>query len=66
MTARGAKTAMTLALRSPDLVRDLVAVDNAPVDAAIGNEFARYIYGMRRIDEADVAKHCFHFMRNKL
>ncbi|KAB5575886.1 Alpha/Beta hydrolase protein [Coniochaeta sp. 2T2.1] len=52
----GAKTAMTLALRSPSLIHDLVAVDNAPVDAALGSDFARYIRGMRKIDEAGVTR----------
>jgi pimeloyl-ACP methyl ester carboxylesterase len=39
----GAKTAMTLALRSPDLVANIVAVDNAPVDAALKNDFGGYV-----------------------
>ncbi len=47
---------MTLALGSPHLVRDLVAVDNAPVDTAIGREFGRYIQGMIKIDEAAVTR----------
>ncbi|KAI0592970.1 alpha/beta-hydrolase [Biscogniauxia sp. FL1348] len=52
----GAKTAMTLALGQPDLVRDIVAVDNAPVDAVLGTSFAKYIRGMRRIEEAGVKR----------
>lgn len=52
----GAKTAMTLALHEPDLVANLVAVDNAPVDARLGSDFARYIRGMKKIDEADVTR----------
>jgi pimeloyl-ACP methyl ester carboxylesterase len=47
---------MTLALRSPDLIHDIVAVDNAPVDAALGSDFARYVQGMKRIDEAGVTR----------
>lgn len=47
---------MTLALRSPDLVHDLIAVDNAPVDAALGSDFARYIQGMKKIEEANVTR----------
>ncbi len=47
---------MTLALGRLDLVHDLVAVDNAPVDVAIGSEFTKYIQGMRKIDEADVTR----------
>ncbi|KAI5921308.1 Alpha/Beta hydrolase protein [Camillea tinctor] len=52
----GAKTAMTLALSQPDLPRDIVAVDNAPVDAVLSSSFAQYIQGMRRIEEAGVSK----------
>ncbi|KAL1876327.1 hypothetical protein VTK73DRAFT_9570 [Phialemonium thermophilum] len=52
----GAKTAMTLALRSPDMVDNIIAVDNAPVDAALGTDFARYIQGMKRIEQAGVTR----------
>lgn len=52
----GAKTAMTLALSSPDLIHDLVSVDNAPIDAVLGTSFARYVQGMRRIDAAGVTR----------
>ncbi|KAI1633649.1 abhydrolase [Biscogniauxia mediterranea] len=52
----GAKTAMTLALGQPDLVRDIVAVDNAPVDAVLSTSFAKYIQGMRRIEAAGVKR----------
>lgn len=47
---------MTLALRSPDLVRDIVAVDNAPVDAALRSDFAKYIQAMKRIEAAGVTR----------
>jgi pimeloyl-ACP methyl ester carboxylesterase len=53
---RGAKTAMTLALQSPDLVESLVAVDNAPVDAALTSDFAKYIQGMQKIQAANVTR----------
>ncbi|PBP16963.1 hypothetical protein BUE80_DR012313 [Diplocarpon rosae] len=52
----GAKTAMTLALRSPDLIHDLVSVDNAPVDVALQSNFAEYIRGMKKIEEARVIR----------
>ncbi|KAL2133557.1 hypothetical protein VTI74DRAFT_2169 [Chaetomium olivicolor] len=52
----GAKTAMTLALHEPDLIANLIAVDNAPVDARLGSDFARYIQGMKKIDEAGVTR----------
>lgn len=47
---------MALALRSPDMVNDLVAVDNAPIDATLGSDFGRYIQGMRKIDDAEVTR----------
>ncbi|KAI5461044.1 hypothetical protein BGZ63DRAFT_357001 [Mariannaea sp. PMI_226] len=52
----GAKAAMALALRSPHLVSDLVAVDNAPVDAVLSNDFGGYIRGMKQIDQANVTR----------
>ena len=51
----GGKAAMTVALRSPDLLRALVVVDVAPVDYPAerpGSPFARYIAAMRAIDVA--------------
>ncbi|KAI1256281.1 hypothetical protein MGN70_002444 [Eutypa lata] len=51
---RGAKTAMTLALSKPEIVDDIVSVDNAPVDATLNSTFAKYIQGMRKIEEAGV------------
>ncbi|KAK4127711.1 alpha/beta-hydrolase [Parathielavia appendiculata] len=52
----GAKTAMVLALQEPNLVANMVAVDNAPVDARLSSEFPRYIQGMKKIDEAGVTR----------
>ncbi|KAI2779454.1 mitochondrial hydrolase [Daldinia loculata] len=52
----GAKTAMALSLKEPSLIRDIVSVDNAPVDAVLGTSFAHYIRGMRRIEEAGVTR----------
>lgn len=52
----GAKTAMTLALRNPDIVSDIISVDNAPLDAALLSDFAKYVQGMKRIEEAGVTK----------
>lgn len=53
---RGAKTAMVVALQSPELVDNIVSVDNAPVDAAMQSSFGKYIQGMRKIEEAGVTK----------
>jgi len=52
----GAKTAMALALREPDLIESIIAVDNAPVDVRLESDFARYIQGMKKIDNAGVTK----------
>ncbi|CAN8095716.1 unnamed protein product [Discula destructiva] len=50
----GAKTALTLALASPTAIKDLIAVDNAPVDAILSTDFAKYVRAMQRIDASDV------------
>ncbi|KAI1117347.1 alpha beta hydrolase fold family [Nemania sp. NC0429] len=52
----GAKTAMTLALDQPDLISDIVAVDNAPIDATLSRTFASYIRGMQQIEEAGATR----------
>lgn len=44
----GGKTAMTLALRRPDLVNRLVVADIAPV--AYGHSQVQYIHAMRKVD----------------
>ncbi|KAK6350763.1 hypothetical protein TWF718_003951 [Orbilia javanica] len=50
----GAKVAMSVALRSPDLVQDIVAVDNAPVNAQLGRQFAQYLQAMTRIENTAI------------
>jgi pimeloyl-ACP methyl ester carboxylesterase len=50
----GAKTVMTMALRNPDCCANIIAVDNAPVDAALASDFPRYVEGMRKVEEARV------------
>ncbi|KAI1827557.1 alpha beta hydrolase fold family [Xylaria intraflava] len=52
----GAKTAMTLALDQPSLVSDIVSVDNAPVSVILGRDFAKYVQGMRKIEEERVTR----------
>lgn len=47
---------MTLALRSPEMVHDIISVDNAPIDAALLSNFGKYVQGMKKIDEAGVTK----------
>ncbi|KAF2811194.1 alpha/beta-hydrolase [Mytilinidion resinicola] len=50
----GAKTAMTVALRNPDSCANIIAVDNAPVDAALASDFPKYVMGMQKVEEAKV------------
>ena len=47
---------MTIALRNPTLVSSIIPVDNAPVDAVLESKFAKYVQGMKRIEEARVSK----------
>lgn len=47
---------MALALRSPELVADIVAVDNAPVDVTLSRDFAEYVRGMKKINDANVTR----------
>jgi hypothetical protein len=47
---------MTLALRRPEIVSDIVSVDNAPIDAALLSEFGKYVQGMKKIEAAGVSK----------
>ena len=47
---------MTLALRCPPAIGALIPVDNAPVDATLNADFARYIQGLKSIEEAKVTK----------
>ncbi|KAL2004842.1 hypothetical protein VTN00DRAFT_3115 [Thermoascus crustaceus] len=52
----GAKTVMTVALRNPDLVSALIPVDNSPINAPLRSDFAKYVRGMKAIEEAKVSK----------
>lgn len=56
MNTRGAKTAMAVALRARAKISNLIPVDNAPVDAALKSDFAKYIQAMRRIEDARVKR----------
>lgn len=47
---------MTLALDQPSLISDIVSVDNAPMDATLSRSFAKYIRGMRHIEEAGATR----------
>ncbi|OCL14056.1 alpha/beta-hydrolase [Glonium stellatum] len=50
----GAKTVMTVALRSPSSCANIIAVDNAPVDAALASDFPMFVKGMQKVEEAKV------------
>ncbi|KAK2865460.1 hypothetical protein FQN49_003543 [Arthroderma sp. PD_2] len=45
----GAKTALTLALRSPSLISSVIAIDNGPIILPLTDDFPRYIKAMRHI-----------------
>lgn len=45
---------MAMALKYPKMISKIVAVDNAPVDAALLSSFGKYIQGMKKIDQAGV------------
>lgn len=47
---------MTVALRSPSDVSAIISVDNAPVSVPLSNDFAKYVRGMKEIEEAKVTK----------
>ena len=47
---------MTLALRRPEIVSDIVSVDNAPIDAALLSSFGKYVQGMKKIEEAGITR----------
>ncbi|KAL1958325.1 hypothetical protein VTO42DRAFT_4642 [Malbranchea cinnamomea] len=52
----GAKAAMTVALRSPETVSAVISVDNSPVSVPLSSDFAKYVRGMKHIEEAKVTK----------
>lgn len=45
---------MTVALRNPDSCASIIAVDNAPVDAALSSDFPKFVMGMQKVEEAKV------------
>jgi len=47
---------MTLALRSPEIIADIISVDNAPLDAALLSNFGKYIQAMKKIEDAGVTR----------
>jgi hypothetical protein len=47
---------MTFALKYPNKIQNIVAVDNAPVDAILLSSFGRYVQGMKKIEQVGVTK----------
>ena len=52
----GAKTVMVVALRNRVPIANIIPVDNAPVDAALHSDFAKYVQGMKRIDDMTIRR----------
>ncbi|KAF5113355.1 hypothetical protein DV495_002501 [Geotrichum candidum] len=50
----GAKTAMAVALRSPELVKAMICVDNSPADGKLSSAFPRYVEGLKQVEAAHV------------
>ncbi|DAA77456.1 TPA_exp: hypothetical protein A8136_6716 [Trichophyton benhamiae CBS 112371] len=52
----GAKAAMHLALRAPDLISAIISVDNSPNKTKLSERFPAYIKSMQEIENAGVTK----------
>ncbi|EFR01145.1 abhydrolase domain-containing protein 11 [Nannizzia gypsea CBS 118893] len=52
----GAKAAMHLALRAPDLISAIISVDNSPTKTKLSENFPAYIKTMQEIENAGVTK----------
>lgn len=53
---RDAKTASPLALEPPDMLADLVAIDDPPICLPLTPDFESYIQSMRHVESANLAK----------
>mgnify|MGYP001586610762 CR=1 FL=1 len=47
---------MAFALKHPSRTQNIVAVDNAPIDAPLLRNFAKYVQGMKKIEQAGVTR----------
>lgn len=47
---------MTIALKSPEKISNIIAVDNAPIDAVLASGFGSYVRGMKKIANAKVTR----------
>jgi pimeloyl-ACP methyl ester carboxylesterase len=52
----GAKVAMSVALRQPNLISKIISVDNAPIEATLTSSFGNYVQAMRRIESVRIKK----------
>ncbi|OJJ72633.1 hypothetical protein ASPBRDRAFT_64984 [Aspergillus brasiliensis CBS 101740] len=53
----GAKTALTLALESPTLIKGVVAIDNCPIRLPLESDFVRYLEGLARLRDEQITDH---------
>ncbi|EED21200.1 alpha/beta hydrolase, putative [Talaromyces stipitatus ATCC 10500] len=53
----GAKTACTLALHAPDLISNVVAIDNGPVRIPIPTDFQKYLHALSEVNKAKIRTH---------
>lgn len=47
---------MAVSLRRPDLINNLIVVDNAPVSGTLHSSFGTYVRAMRQIEDAHVTR----------
>lgn len=47
---------MSVALRKPSLISSIIAVDNAPIEAALHSSFGGYVRAMRQIEDSHLTK----------
>jgi hypothetical protein len=47
---------MAFALKYPSKIQNIVAVDNAPIDAALLSSFGKYVQGMTKIEQAGITR----------
>ena len=57
MIDRGAKTALTLSLHAPDLISNVVAIDNCPISLPIPADFQKYIDALAEVNKARIKTH---------
>ncbi|KAL5358363.1 Alpha/Beta hydrolase protein [Aspergillus floccosus] len=53
----GAKTALALALHSPAMISNVIAVDNGPIRLPIPAEFQRYLVALAKVQQSQIKSH---------